>query len=389
MVYRPKQRVSYQNKSISSNLIIASLTVGYFYRTLINMSNDIFSAFGNAWEASGKLLCTPFRLRFLLKLALVVILASFLSAPGFGGSLGGGHNQQGDMFFSNANWFGYDTSAILALGMFIILFLCFLFLIFILVINWLGALFNFTLLDILITQETRIRTAIGRSVNYVWSLFLWYTFFTIIILGFMILININFGRINEPSIFIFGQLFMLFFIYLPLNILLVILMIISIEWVLPVMRSRSCGFLTAWIEILTISLSNLGKVLLYIILRFCIAILGGIYLMFVFFVCLLVYCIVFGLPLLFIIGASSGFDISSINPIWLILLIPIGLGVFVLFIYTMVIFSVPLVVYRRYFSLFVLECIAPELDIMPKPQPPELPGEDHGFVPSPPEPETV
>ena len=354
-------------------LSIVSLTLIIFLRTLCEiMFEFIQTAIIESWKATSKLLWSPFSFSFVFKLSLVIIMAGCLAIPGFHGSVGGDQNFSGEASFHSLEKMGYNPEDILNLGIIIITIIGIVIFFIILFLYWIGSLFNFVFVDVLITQEKKISAAIGRSISHSWSLFLWCTIFAIFSLGLTILVNIIISRIEQSSGFFFGMMFLSVIFSFVIAIIIAVFLMFSFEWVVPVMRQKNCGFIAGWVDVLSIIISSPLKILIYAILRFCITIAGGMYSVFLAIFTILIYCIIFGIPVL-IVGMIIGFNSNSFDPLWLLMLFPVGL-IFGLFVFhTIVLFYVPVVVYKRYFSLSVLGQIYPEYDFMPKTEPPEVP----------------
>ncbi len=151
------------------------------------------------------------------------------------------------------------------------------------------------------------------------------------------------------------------FIYaIPILILLAILfgivMLLTTDFVVPVMITDDCGVIEAWSRVLSFIRKDWGQTFVYLLAKFLIGI-GIFILMFILILIAVVLLLIpFGILAVVLVGFLK-----------MTLLVLIGLAIPAILILFVVIFfiSVPFTTFVRYYSLLVLGQFAPEYDLLP------------------------
>lgn len=300
-----------------------------------------------------KSLLWPFNLGIWLRLA---VISFFVGGSGggfnFPGSYstsdvpGGGVPGMGDAFFGN-------------LG--IILLIIALIFVFVLVIWLIGAIFQFVFVDCLRTGEVSLRRYFGPRTGKGFRLFLFQAgvglcLFLLIAIPVALLIITAGGLESRIASLAFVPFILVFIAAIfVLALLIGLIMLFSIDFVVPIMIRDDCGVIDGWRTCWGIIRAEWGQALVYAVAKFLLGLAVGIIMLLAVIIAALVVAIPF--VIVGIITAAAGGSVPvyiTLLVLFILVLLPVGLLI-----------SVPFVTFLRYYSLEVLGAIAPAYNLLP------------------------
>jgi hypothetical protein len=306
-----------------------------------------------------KSLLWPFNLGVWLRLAVI----SF-----FVGGSGGGFNFPGSYSsneFPGGNIPGMGDALLSNLG--IILLIIAAILVFVLVMWLIGAIFQFVFVDCLRTGEVSLRRYFGPRTGKGFSLFLFQAGLGLIVLLVIAipvaLLIITAGGFASRMASLAAVPFILILIAAIFLLALVVglIMLFTIDFVVPIMIRDDCGVIDGWRTCWGIIRTEWKQALVYAIAKFFLGLATGIIML----IAVLIAALAIAIPFVIIgilaaaVGASVPAYIALLVLFFLVML-PVGL-----------LLSVPFVTFLRYYSLEVLAAIAPAYDLLPAAGPAE------------------
>ncbi|HDR73619.1 MAG TPA: hypothetical protein ENN85_06880 [Methanoculleus sp.] len=312
-----------------------------------------FSALDAAIDRTKSLLW-PFDLGVWLRLA---VIAFFVGGTGFNVPSGPSYSVSGDEFA------GIGPADIgIPGGVPGFLLLLIVVIVAVAIVFWvLGAIFQFVFVDSLRTGEVGIRRYVGPRAGKGFRLFLFEAGLALLILLFVVipfaLIFFTTGGLDVR----FGALMLIPIVLLfiaavfVLAILLGLIMLFTIDFVVPIMIRDDCGVIDGWRSAWRIIRSEWKQALVYAIVKFLLGIAVGILMIIAVVIAAIILAIPFGIVGVLIAAAGGSV------PVYIVLV-----ALFVLFLIVAALFiSVPFVTFLRYYSLEVLAAIAPEYTLLP------------------------
>ncbi len=329
-----------------------------------------------AFERVKQLLFVPFRLRKWAKLAIVTML---MGGGGGGGGSGnirvpsGAHSTPGGSpeFGPLHDWLTQHWHLLFAgiMGFTILLFLL------ALLFTYIASVMRFIFMDSVIQDRVEIRRAwheLKRRGRSYW-LFRWAVgLLTIVGMAFYIGLAVGIGYsagvfTSHNSTLIPGFVLMV----IPVVLLVVLLalvvalfMSVTMDLVLPVMYVRNVGIVQGWKVFLPLLERNLGRVAVYLLLKFALGIGAGIIALFVVIAGLLVLAIPIGLIGLLVYGLVSALGLSW-SWYWLIVIIPAGFVVLLGIAFYFNLLLLPLPVFFQAYALKFLGFLDGSLVTLP------------------------
>ncbi|MDG6257598.1 MAG: hypothetical protein QCH35_08375 [Methanomicrobiaceae archaeon] len=230
------------------------------------------------------------------------------------------------------------------------------------IVFWMiGAIFQFVFVDSLRTGEVAIRRYFGPRAGKGFRLFLFEAGLAVLILlvvavPIALFIFTAGGFASNIGALVIVPFFLLFIsAVFVLAILLGLIMLFTIDFVVPIMIRDDCGVIDGWRSAWRIIRTEWKQALVYAVVKFLLGIAVGILMI----IAVVVAAIILAIPFVivgFLIAVAGG----SV-PIYIVLV-----ALFVLFLIVAALFiSVPFVTFLRYYSLEVLAAIAPEYTLLP------------------------
>ncbi len=306
-----------------------------------------------------KSLLWPFNLGVWLRIAVI----SF-----FVGSSGGGFNFPGSYSSSNApggGMPGMGDALMSNLG--IILLIIAVILIFVLVMWLIGAIFQFVFVDCLRTGEVSLRRYFGPRAGQGFRLFLFelglgLIIFLLIAIPVVLLIISAGGFVSRiASLAVVPFILVLIAAIFLLALLIGLVMLFTIDFVVPIMVRDDCGVIDGWRTCWGIIRTEWKQALVYAVAKFLLGIATGIIMLIAVIIAALAIAIPF--VIIGILAAAAGGPVPvyiALLVLFFVVMLPVGLLI-----------SVPFVTFLRYYSLEVLAAIAPAYDLLPAAGPQE------------------
>jgi len=306
-----------------------------------------------------KSLLWPFNLGVWLRLAVI----SF-----FIGGTGGGFNvPSGGPSYNvpGGEIPGLGEALLSNLG--IILLIIALFFVFLVVIWLIGAIFQFVFVDCLRTGEVSLgryfRPRTGKGIRlFLFQLGLGLIIFLIVAVPVALLI-ITAGGFESRIASLAVVPFLLIFIagIFLLALLVGLIMLFTIDFVVPIMIRDDCGVIDGWRSCWRVIRSEWKQALVYAVVKFLLGIAVAILML----VAVVIAALALAIPFIIIgiLVAAAGGSV----PVYIALLVLF----FVIMLPVALLISVPFVTFLRYYSLEVLAAIAPEYALLPGVSPAE------------------
>jgi hypothetical protein len=306
-----------------------------------------------------KSLLWPFSLGVWLRLAVI----SF-----FIGGAGGGFNApSGGPSYNvpGGEIPGLENAILSNLG--IILLVIALFLIFLVVVWLIGAIFQFVFVDCLRTGDVSLgryfRPRTGKGIRlFLFQLGLGLIVFLIVAVPILLLIiTVGGFESNIASLAVIPFLMVFIGGILLLALAVGLIMLFTIDFVVPIMIRDDCGLIDGWRSCWQIIRSEWKQALVYAIVKFLLGIAVAILML----IAIIIAALALAIPFVIVgilVAAAGGFAPAYIAllVLFILFLIPVSLLI-----------SVPFVTFLRYYSLEVLAAIAPGYDLLPRMSPAE------------------
>ncbi|WP_067050709.1 DUF7544 domain-containing protein [Methanofollis ethanolicus] len=312
-----------------------------------------FGAFDGAFSRTKSLLW-PFNLGIWLRLA---VIAFFIG--GFGG--GGGSNysfpDRGGRDMSSMpvpDFFGLaPTTFFLILAAVIVLALLF---------AYVGSVFQFVLVDCLtsgpVSLSRTFRERMGHGLSFfLFEILLAFVFIAVMV-GFVVFGFVT-GIFSGVSNVI--ALLVLIPVILLLALVVGVVLMLTVDFVVPVMIADRCGIVEGWRRVYGILRADLKNAAVYVVVKVILAIVAAL----IMGILGLIVLAIIGVPL-FIVALLAGFFANGPSMIWaLVLLIVIGILIALPF---LLLLQVPFVTFFRFYSLDVLRRFSPAHDLLAEPE---------------------
>lgn len=308
-----------------------------------------FGAFDGAVSRT-KALLWPINIGVWLRLAVISL---------FVGGIGGGSNFSfpdtgGQEVGSMPDFFGLaPTTFLLILAAVIVLALLF---------AYVGSVFQFVLVDCLASGRVSLSRTFRERMGPGFSYFLFEIFiiliFIAVLIGFIVFGIFAGTFAGVPNIV---ALLLLLPVILLMILIAGVVLMLTVDFVVPVMIADGCGIFEGWRRVYGILRTDLKNAAVYVVVKFVLALVAGLIILIL---SLLVLAVV-GVPL-FLIALLAGFFAHGPATMGLILLIVVGILIALPFLLLM---QVPFTTFFRYYSLDVLGRFSPAHDLLAVPAP--------------------
>ncbi|NVO66143.1 DUF7544 domain-containing protein [Methanofollis tationis] len=298
-----------------------------------------------------KSLLWPFRAGVWLRLAVISLFIG-----GFGGGFnffsfpdGGGHAGSGmpvDLFAPGAGFIFLLIGVILLLALFF---------------GIIGSIFQFVFVDCLTTGEVSLSRTFGMRSGKGLRLFLFQVLFALLMVAAMIVVLLTIflpvQSVGAPNLL---ALIILVPAALLILVIIGIVLMLTIDFVVPVMIRSDCGVIDGWRHALAFLRPDLVNAAAYVVFKFLLGIVLGLIAL----VLALIAAAVIAVPLV-AVGVVAGIALGNAAvPVYLLLLL-IGIVVAVP---VLLLVQVPFATFLRYYSLGVLGRFSPEYDLLARPE---------------------
>ncbi|TAJ44787.1 DUF7544 domain-containing protein [Methanofollis fontis] len=293
-----------------------------------------------------KTLLWPFRAGVWFRLALIAL---------FVGGFGGGFN-----IFSYNLDSGPDMGMPLDPGvsMALVLALIGIVLLLALIFLMIGSILQFVFVDCLSSGTVSLSRTFGLRSGKGLRLFLFQFGLMLLIFAAIALLALILifpaGMTGTPNVVFF---LLMLPVLLVLAIIVGVVMMLTIDFVVPVMIRDDCGVITGWRRVWGFVRADLKNTAVYVVFKFVLGIVVGLI---VLLLALLVLAVI-AVPLL-VVGAAAMYIMNgAVLPFYLLLL---GIGVLIAIPFLLLV-QVPFVTFFRYYSLGVLSSFTPDYDLLP------------------------
>ncbi|MDT8358370.1 MAG: hypothetical protein RQ758_07705 [Methanomicrobiaceae archaeon] len=315
------------------------------------MSSDYF-AFGALDPAiqRTKELLWPFNLGVWLRLAVI----SFFVGSGVGGfNPGTVYSTDQPPFGMGEMPFSFPTEAFPA-APFVILGLIIAIAIVAIIFMYLSSVFQFVFVDCLSSSNISLSRTFGERTGKGLRLLLFDVGVVAIVILAIGAIAIGLFAGGGPSNFFAVLIFVP--VVIVIAILLGIILLFTIDFVVPVMVRDDCGVLEGWRRVYALTTAELLQSFLYIVAKFILSIVAGIAML----ILVILAWAVIAIPFV-VIGIALTAALAIGWAVLLVLLIPF----LIIAVPVALIISVPFTTFFRYYSLLVLASFSPEHDLLP------------------------
>lgn len=221
-----------------------------------------------------------------------------------------------------------------------------------------GAIMQFVLVDSVVAREVHLRQYFSDRVGSGLRLF-----------GFQIVIGLVVAAIIAafvvPLVLSGGQGPAVWLIVLAIPVFLILAlvagltMLLTTDFVVPVMVGRDVGVLDGWRAFWPTLRSNLAQVALYVVVRWVLAIGLAIAVGFAAGIIGVVFLVIVGIPVGIGVVATGGF-----TPLVVALAVLIGIPALLAFLLATAFVQAPVQTYFRYYALLVLADLNPDFDLL-------------------------
>ncbi|NLZ29958.1 MAG: hypothetical protein GX885_04330 [Methanomicrobiales archaeon] len=221
---------------------------------------------------------------------------------------------------------------------------------------FIGATMRFVFVDMLSTGDIHIRRFFGKRIGKGVRLFL----FEIALIVIMLLAVVAFGFMltgyaGATTLF---ALIALIPLVLVVAILFGLILLLTTDFVVPIMVSRDCGIIEGWRQLIGAITSHLWQTIVYVITRFVLGLVATIAQTLLVIIAMVVIAIPFaliGIVLLAVLQVPNLTLLLALAIPYLIIAIPVALLI-----------AVPFITFFRYYALLVLEGLRPEYRLLPE-----------------------
>jgi len=223
---------------------------------------------------------------------------------------------------------------------------------------FIGATMRFVFVDMLSTGNIRIRRffrdRFGKGVRlFVFEIALTAAMFIAMIVSAFLVFGFWGTNAAAP---------LLLLLLIPLALIAAILfglvLLLTTDFVVPIMVSEDCGVIEGWRQLIGVISSQLWQTVVYVITRFVLGLVAAIAQAILVIVALLVIAIPFVLIGIVFLATLQGGD--------RILLLALGVPYLIIAIPVALLIAVPFITFFRYYALLVLEGLRPEYQLLPE-----------------------
>ena len=223
---------------------------------------------------------------------------------------------------------------------------------------FIGATMRFVFVDMLSTGNIRIRRffrdRFGKGVRlFVFEIALTAAMFIAMIVSAFLVFGFWGTNAAAPLL-----LLLLIPLALIAAILFGLILLLTTDFVVPIMVSEDCGVIEGWRQLIGVISSQLWQTVVYVITRFVLGLVAAIAQAILVIIALLVIAIPFVLIGIVFLAALQGGD--------RILLLALGVPYLIIVIPVALLIAVPFVTFFRYYALLVLEGLRPEYQLLPE-----------------------
>ncbi|NLA39070.1 MAG: hypothetical protein GX882_06770 [Methanomicrobiales archaeon] len=222
---------------------------------------------------------------------------------------------------------------------------------------FIGAAMQFVFVDMLSTGDIHIRRFFRGRLGKGVRLLLFEIFLAaIMILAVAALAFVLFGFWRTDAV---APLLLIALIPLILvaAILLGLVLLLTTDFVVPIMVSEDCGIIAGWRRLTGVISSQFWQTIVYIITRFVLGLVAAIAQAILVIIALLVIAIPFALIGIVFLGVLQE---------KIVLLLALGVPYLIIAIPVVLLIAVPFVTFFRYYALLVLEGLRPEYRLLPE-----------------------
>ena len=223
---------------------------------------------------------------------------------------------------------------------------------------FIGATMRFVFVDMLSTGNIRIRRffrdRFGKGVRlFVFEIALTAAMFIAMIVSAFLVFGFWGTNAAAPLL-----LLLLIPLVLIAAILFGLILLLTTDFVVPIMVSEDCGVIEGWRQLIGVISSQLWQTVVYVITRFVLGLVAAIAQAILVIIALLVIAIPFVLIGIVFLATLQGGD--------RILLLALGVPYLIIVIPVALLIAVPFVTFFRYYALLVLEGLRPEYRLLPE-----------------------
>ncbi|NQS74230.1 MAG: hypothetical protein HQP72_07570 [Methanoculleus sp.] len=222
---------------------------------------------------------------------------------------------------------------------------------------FIGAAMQFVFVDMLSTGDIHIRRYFGKRLGKGVRLFL----FEVALIVAMLLAIIAFGFMLIGYSGTGAATPLMFITLIPpilvAAILFGLVLLLTTDFVVPIMIREDCGIIAGWRRLIGVITSQIWQIVVYVVTRFVLGLVAAIVQTILVIIAMVVIAIPFALIGLALLAISQGANISLLLGLlipYLIITIPVALLI-----------AVPFITFFRYYALLVLEGLKPEYQLLP------------------------
>lgn len=307
-----------------------------------------FGAFDGAVSRT-KALLWPINIGVWLRLAVISL---FIGGIGGGGGNFSFPDTGGQNVGAMPDFFGLaPTTILLILAALIVLALLF---------TYIGSVFQFVLVDCLASGQVSLSRTFRERMGPGFSYFLFEIFIILIFIAVMIgfiVFGVFAGTFaGAPNIV---ALLLLLPVILLLALVMGVVLMLTVDFVVPVMIADGCGIVEGWRRVYGILRPDLKNAAVYVVVKVVLALVAALIMLIL---SILILAAV-GVPL-FLVALFAGFFAGGPAMTGLILLIVVGILIALPF---LLLVQVPFTTFFRYYSLDVLGRFSPAHDLLAVP----------------------
>lgn len=307
------------------------------------MSDDYYASgeISGAVDRTKKLLW-PFQWGVWLRIALIAL---FIGGGGGFNIPGSSYDDVSDTGLAPGSFpdIGMDTLGLLLIIVGVVLLLA-------LIWMFVGSILQFVFVDCLTSGQVLLTRTFSERSGKGFRLFLFNIALGLIVLLIiaalaLLLILPMMGGAPPGDALVVSKLLFFLFLMLVLLIPLMLISLITTDFVVPVMIRDDCGVLAAWRQVFGILTSEWKQAVVYVLAKIVLGIAAFILMVIV----LLIAALITAIPFV-VLGVALAAVFKGMNAIFLVLLIPFVLIV----ILEALLVDVPIITFFRYYSLQVL-----------------------------------
>jgi hypothetical protein len=334
---------------------------------------------GDAFNYMGRMLFKPFRLKFWLWLGLVAFIMDLTSGGCQVNVPSGGDMKElppgaRDAFRNMGRWAEANTEILIVIGAIAVL----LAIVVGLLLLYLSCRFSFVFIDCVARNRVEIRESFRATREQGNSYFLWVMGITLIAILSFILLGGTIGlsvylmsQSGKPSALGIIAIILVVLLFFVAIFALIFLNLFTSDFVLPIQYLKRIRILEAWANFYPYLRNNVGHFALYVLMKVVLGIAGGIAAGIAGLLVGCICCCLGGIPLgalFYGLIQTAGWSWG-----WLIVIVPTGIAFVLLLRYVLSVVVLPVPVFFRAYSLYVLETVGDEYLVLQRFQ------EERGF----------